>query len=86
VPRRGTWVFAPDSGGKRVPEPVKLRTEQRIRRESGSSLKTLRKEQKVHVAGKDETHHGRGAKPFIFALGPEIDVSGIHVKDTKDMP
>jgi hypothetical protein len=32
MPRRGTWVFAPDSGGKRIPEPVKLRTEQRIRR------------------------------------------------------
>src|ERR671934_1318334 len=32
VPRRGTWVFAPDSGGNRIPEPVKLRTEQRIRR------------------------------------------------------
>jgi hypothetical protein len=32
MPRRGTWVFAPDSGGKRISEPVKLRTEQRIRR------------------------------------------------------
>ena len=32
MPRRGTRVFAPDSGGKRIPEPVKLRTEQRIRR------------------------------------------------------
>jgi hypothetical protein len=32
MPRRGTWVFAPDSGGKHIPEPVKVRTEQRIRR------------------------------------------------------
>ena len=32
MPRRGTWVFAPDSGGKRIPEPVKLRTQQRIHR------------------------------------------------------
>src|SRR5437773_7681872 len=32
MPRRGTWVFAPDSGGKPIPEPVKLRTEARLRR------------------------------------------------------
>lgn len=29
---RGQWVFAPDSGGKRIPEAVKWRTEQRISR------------------------------------------------------
>jgi hypothetical protein len=29
--KRG-WVFAPDSGGVRIPEPVQRRTEQRIRR------------------------------------------------------
>ncbi len=27
-----TWVFSPDSGGKPIPEPVKGRTEERIRR------------------------------------------------------
>ena len=32
MPRRGTWVFAPDSGGKRIPEPVKVRTEQQRKR------------------------------------------------------
>jgi hypothetical protein len=26
------WVFAPDSGGKKIPEAVKQRTEQRLRR------------------------------------------------------
>jgi hypothetical protein len=29
---RGQWVFDPDSGGTRVPEAVKRRTEERIRR------------------------------------------------------
>src|SRR5204863_266563 len=27
-----TWVFAPDSGGKPITEPVKRRTEERLRR------------------------------------------------------
>ncbi len=31
APRR-QWVFAPDSGGVRIPEPVKRRTEARLRR------------------------------------------------------
>ena len=30
--RGGRWVFDPDSGGKRIPEAVKLHTEQRLRR------------------------------------------------------
>jgi hypothetical protein len=31
---RGRWVFAPDSGGVRIPEPVKRRTEARLRRDA----------------------------------------------------
>jgi hypothetical protein len=30
--RKSGWVFTPDSGGVRIPEPVHRRTEQRIRR------------------------------------------------------
>jgi hypothetical protein len=29
---RGQWVFDPNSGGKKIPEAVRLRTEQRLRR------------------------------------------------------
>src|SRR5829696_7395763 len=29
---RGQWVFSPDSGGKTITEPVKRRTEARLRR------------------------------------------------------
>ncbi len=29
---RGTWVFTPDSGGKKIPPSVQTRTEERIRR------------------------------------------------------
>jgi hypothetical protein len=32
VPPRRQWVFDPDSGGTRIPEAVKRRTEERIRR------------------------------------------------------
>jgi len=32
MPRGGTWVFAPNSGGKTIPDTVKRRTEERIRR------------------------------------------------------
>jgi hypothetical protein len=32
VPPRKTWVFAPDSGGVKIPEGVKVRTEARLRR------------------------------------------------------
>jgi len=32
VPARKQWMLAPDSGGVRVPDAVKLRTEARIRR------------------------------------------------------
>lgn len=31
-PLQGRWGFAPDSGGVRIPEPVKRRTEERLRR------------------------------------------------------
>ena len=30
--RRGTWVWSPDRGGVRIPEPVQRRTEARLRR------------------------------------------------------
>ena len=30
--RGGTWVFDPDSGGKKIPEAVKARTEHRLRK------------------------------------------------------
>lgn len=29
--RRGEWVFSPDSGGVRIPDPVQRRTEARLR-------------------------------------------------------
>jgi hypothetical protein len=29
---RGQWVFAPDSGGVKIPDPVRRKTETRIRR------------------------------------------------------
>ena len=32
MPRRGSWVFDPGSGGRPIPEPVRLRTEARLRR------------------------------------------------------
>ena len=32
---RGTWVFDPDSGGKKIPPDVQKRTEERIRRYAG---------------------------------------------------
>jgi len=32
VARRGTWVWSPDRGGVRIPEPVQRRTEARLRR------------------------------------------------------
>jgi hypothetical protein len=32
MPARGQWVFDPNFGGKTIPEPVKRRTEQRLRR------------------------------------------------------
>ena len=32
MPRRGTWVWSPDRGGLRIPEPVQRRTEARLRR------------------------------------------------------
>ena len=32
MPSRGQWVFDPDSGGIRIPDAVKRRTEQRLRR------------------------------------------------------
>jgi hypothetical protein len=32
MPRGGTWVFDPNSGGKKIPPAVQQRTEQRIRR------------------------------------------------------
>ncbi|MSP14738.1 MAG: hypothetical protein EXR62_17490 [Chloroflexi bacterium] len=31
MPARKQWVFDPNSGGKRIPEPVQRRTEQRLR-------------------------------------------------------
>jgi len=34
---RGGWVFAPDSGGVRIPDPVKHRTEARLRRYDGQN-------------------------------------------------
>jgi len=32
TPRQGTWRFNPNSGGKPVPQPVRQRTEARLRR------------------------------------------------------
>lgn len=32
MPARGQWVFAPDRGGMRIPEPVQRRTAERIQR------------------------------------------------------
>ena len=32
VARGGRWVFAPDSGGKRIPEAVRWQTEERLQR------------------------------------------------------
>jgi hypothetical protein len=36
---RGQWVFDPDSGGKKIPEPVKLQVKQRIERAAEQHLK-----------------------------------------------
>ncbi|MFN8484291.1 MAG: hypothetical protein U0768_14735 [Anaerolineae bacterium] len=36
MPSRRRWIFDPDSGGKPVPDAVKRRTEERIRRYAGA--------------------------------------------------